>query len=49
MFKMFYYLKDVFFGQIFVWQGLLEGPIIEVFVMLEFYDGLRPGVLSGGC
>ena len=30
-------------------RGLVADPIIEVIARLEFEDGLRTGVLLGGC
>ena len=30
-------------------RGLVEDPIIEAIARLEFEDGLRTGVLPGGC
>ena len=29
--------------------GLVAGPVIEAIARLEFEDGLRTGVLPGGC
>ena len=39
-FKVFYHI---------IWLGLVADPVIEAIARLEFEDGLRTGVLHGGC
>ena len=39
------YKRDRILGQL----GLIADPVIEAIARLEFEDGMRTGVLPGGC